>query len=69
MVFVFTGLALLRRMQTKVFASPGLDQGSLPAQAKLLAWISLVCWTGTITAGRLLAYVGQTSGIPGSHGR
>lgn len=68
MVFVFSGLAVLRLMRKKVFAAPDLDQGPLPGSAKPLAWISLICWTGTVTAGRLLAYVGQTSGIPGSHG-
>lgn len=68
MVFVFSGLTVLRLIRTKVFAAPDLDQGPLPGSAKTLAWISLVCWTGTVTAGRLLAYVGQTSGIPGAHG-
>src|SRR5215510_14026915 len=29
-----------------------------PAGAKTLAWMSIVCWLGAITAGRLLAYVG-----------
>lgn len=66
MAFVFTGLAVLRLMRTKVFAAPGLDQGPLPSSAKPLAWISLVCWIGTVTAGRLLAYVGPVSGISGA---
>jgi hypothetical protein len=26
-------------------------------KAKILAWASLACWFGAITAGRLLAYV------------
>ena len=64
MVFVFSGLIVLKMMRTRIFASPALDQGPLPPSAKSLAWISLVCWIGTVTAGRLLAYVGQTSGIP-----
>jgi hypothetical protein len=33
--------------------------------AKGLAWASLICWFGAITAGRLLAYVGPVSGPPG----
>jgi hypothetical protein len=68
MVFVFTGLAVLRMMRTKIFAAPGLDRGPLPGSARPLAWISLVCWIGTVTAGRLLAYVGPVSGIPGGKG-
>ena len=66
MMFVAGGLAALKIMRAKIFAAPDLDQVPLPASAKPLAWISLLCWTGTVTAGRLLAYVGQTSGIPGA---
>jgi len=29
-----------------------------PASGKALAWMSIACWLGAITAGRLLAYVG-----------
>ena len=32
------------------------------ASGKLLAGISLFCWIGVVTAGRLLAYVGPVSG-------
>jgi hypothetical protein len=31
---------------------------------KVLAIVSLVLWTGAITAGRLMAYFGQDSGAP-----
>ena len=65
MVFVFAGVFLLKIMRKKVFADPGLDQGPVPSSAKSLAWLSLVCWVGAITAGRLLAYLGPVSGIPG----
>jgi hypothetical protein len=37
----------------------------LPGNAKRLAWLSLVCWLGAITAGRLLAYLGPVSGLTG----
>jgi len=33
--------------------------------AKLLAWVSLAAWLGAITAGRLQAYLGPVSGMPG----
>ena len=56
MVFIFTGVALLRVTRNKVFRSLGPD-GALPATAKPLAWGGLVCWLGAVTAGRLLAYI------------
>jgi hypothetical protein len=64
MVFVFSGVVLLRVMRTKVFGAPQLDKAPVPS-AKGLAWASLICWIGAITAGRLLAYLGPVSGIPG----
>jgi hypothetical protein len=65
MVFVFTGIVILRMIQKKVFGNPQLDVAPLPGTAKGLAWVSLICWLGAITAGRLLAYVGPVSGLPG----
>jgi hypothetical protein len=60
MVFIFVGVALLRRTRKMVFQSVGPD-GALPQNvnesAKMLAWASLICWLGAVTAGRLLAYV------------
>ena len=69
MVFVFSGVALLRIMRKKVFGDPGLDQAPVPGSAKALAWASLFCWVAAITAGRLLAYVGPVSGLPGLQNR
>ena len=65
MVFVFTGIAVLKIMRKKVFGDPQLDVAPVSGTAKGLAWVSLVCWLGAITAGRLLAYVGPVSGLPG----
>ena len=65
MVFVFSGIVVLKIMRKKVFGDPQLDQGPVSSLAKGLAWASLVCWIGAITAGRLLAYVGPVSGLPG----
>jgi hypothetical protein len=65
MVFVILGVVILRMMQTSVFGDPKIDDGPLSARTRRLAWISLACWVGAITAGRLLAYVGPVSGIPG----
>ena len=52
-------------MRKKVFRDPNLDNGPVPDSIKHLAWLSLICWIGAITAGRLLAYLGPVSGVPG----
>jgi hypothetical protein len=65
MVFVFAGVLVLYRMRRKVFGDPALDTRPVPASSRLLAWASLVCWFGAITAGRLLAYVGPAAGVGG----
>ena len=57
MALVFAGLFVLIRMRRQIFEDPQLDQVPLSGNAKMLAWASLVCWFGAITAGRLLAYV------------
>jgi hypothetical protein len=58
MALVFAGLFVLIRMRRQIFENPKLDDVPLSGSAKLLAWASLACWFGAITAGRLLAYVG-----------
>jgi hypothetical protein len=65
MVFVFSGVALIVILRKKVFRDPNLDKGPVPGNVKRLAWLSLICWIGAITAGRLLAYLGPVSGVPG----
>ncbi len=61
MALVFAGFFLLVRMRRRIFENPQLDQVPIPGGAKMLAWASLACWFGAITAGRLLAYVGPTA--------
>ncbi|MBZ5578217.1 MAG: hypothetical protein LAP40_16770 [Acidobacteriia bacterium] len=65
MIFVFSGVAILYVMQSRVFGDPELDRAPVSSRAKSLAWISLVCWVGAVTCGRLLAYVGPVSGLTG----
>jgi hypothetical protein len=65
MGFVITGVVLLRVMRKKVFGDPMLDNGPVSSSAKGLAWASLFCWFAAICAGRLLAYLGPVSGLPG----
>jgi hypothetical protein len=56
--FIAGGMTLLVRLTHRVFADGGGDQstGDRPAPLRRLAVVSLVCWAGAITAGRLLAY-------------
>ncbi|MEQ1946502.1 MAG: hypothetical protein ABL995_04900 [Bryobacteraceae bacterium] len=65
MVFITIGTVVLAKMRTVVFADPNLDKAPITPKAKQLAWISLICWFGGITAGRLLAYLGPVSGLVG----
>ena len=44
-----------------VFRRPTGDD-VVPRIGRILAAMSIVCWTGAITAGRLMAYIGQDSG-------
>ena len=54
-------MVLIRRV---VFRDPRVDH-AVPALGKFLAAASLVLWFGATTAGRLLAYLGTVSGVPG----
>ena len=63
MVFILIGVVVLKRMRTSVFGNPHIDSKPVPADARNLAWVSLACWLGAITAGRLLAYVGPVAGL------
>jgi hypothetical protein len=59
LVFIALALITLKRLRRSVFSDPQIDSKPLPADAKLLAFASLVFWIGAVTAGRLLAYVGN----------
>ncbi|PWT97376.1 MAG: hypothetical protein C5B51_31435 [Terriglobia bacterium] len=65
MGFVFGGVTLLVVIRNQVFRNPKVDEGSGLPVAKRLAFLSLVCWVGAVTCGRLLAYLGAVSGLPG----
>jgi hypothetical protein len=63
MVCVVAGVVLMARIRRQVFSAPAAGADApVPAQAKVLAWASLVCWFGAIVAGRLIAYVGGGRG-------
>ena len=47
-----------------VLEAPVAEQSeTAPANAKVLAALSLLFWTLSITAGRLMAYLGPVSGL------
>lgn len=69
MVFVFTGVAILVILRNRVFRNPKIDEAPVPGFVRRLAFVSIVCWVGAVTCGRLLAYVGAVSGLHGLRGR
>src|SRR5436190_7573711 len=63
MAFIVVAVIAQRLIQSRVFGDPEIDRRPFTANAKMLAVMSLVCWLGAITAGRLLAYVGSATGL------
>lgn len=56
---VFIGIAVwICMVQRGIFRDPLLDKGPIDMNGKILAFASILCWIGAISAGRLLAYVG-----------
>jgi hypothetical protein len=56
-----TDIFLLKRF---VFGTGAPEPQRASSLGKVLAAVSLLLWTGAITAGRLMAYFGQDSGAP-----
>jgi hypothetical protein len=63
MLFIALGVIVQRMLEKRVFRKAPASERLLPANARMLAVASLICWLGAITAGRLLAYVGPVSGL------
>jgi SNF family Na+-dependent transporter len=63
MAFIVLAVITQRAIQSRVFGDPDLDRKPFSSTAKMLAAASLACWLGAITAGRLLAYVGNPGGL------
>ena len=63
MCFIVAAVIFQMLIQKRVLRDPEIDRRPLPSNAKMLAALSLVCWLGAITAGRLLAYVGSATGL------
>src|SRR5712671_527918 len=64
LAFIALAVINVRMLKQQVFVqAPGIDEMSTSTRAKILAITSLIFWIGAITSGRLLAYVGKSSGV------
>jgi uncharacterized protein DUF6644 len=63
MAFIACGVIVQRMIEKRVFQREQTANRPAPANTRMLAVASLICWLGAITAGRLLAYVGPVSGL------
>jgi hypothetical protein len=63
MAFIVLAVIVQRQIQQRVFGDPEIDRRPFSSNARWLAVMSLVCWLGAITAGRLLAYIGNPGGL------
>ena len=61
MLAVILAVTAVVRIKSKVFADPLLDKRSIPLNGKVLAFMSLALWIVAITAGRMMAYVGEAA--------
>jgi hypothetical protein len=68
LVFIALAVVALKLLRKQVFHNP-TDGAQIPAEGKVLSVVLLVCWTGAITTGRLMAYLGPVSGAPGLNNR
>jgi hypothetical protein len=64
MVLIALGVVNMVVIRRVVFRDPNVDH-AVPVLGRLLAAASLVLWLGATTAGRLMAYLGAVSGLPG----
>ena len=55
-VAVFTAVAILRMMQTRVFRDPEVDNKPLDRTSRMLGVALLVLWLTAMIAGRLIGY-------------
>jgi hypothetical protein len=63
MVFIIVAITVQRKLGKRLFGNPGVDTKTFSTDMKILATVSIVCWIGAITAGRLLGYLGPVSGL------
>ena len=57
LAFIGAGLVVAWRLTRGFGGGAAADIGTLPGRTRLLALLSLLCWTAAITAGRFMAYL------------
>lgn len=62
MAFILVAVITIWLLEKRVFTGD-VDDKNLTTQSKVLAGVSLFCWTGALTAGRLIAYLGPEAGL------
>jgi len=61
MTAIVFALGVFFAIKAKVFARAASDQAAVDANGRMLAALSLVLWLTAITAGRVMAYVGEAA--------
>jgi len=65
LVFIAAAIWTQQSLRKRVFAGREVRNHALASStARVLALVMLLCWMGSITAGRLMAYLGPVSGAP-----
>ncbi len=62
--FTLVACLVLIFLRRRFFSDPMLDKKLVSGRVKAMAAITLMCWAGAITAGRLMAYIGPVAGLP-----
>jgi hypothetical protein len=63
MVFIVLAVINLQMLRKRIFRDPLIGKRPMTNYDRILAVTSLFFWLASITAGRLLAYVGPVSGL------
>ena len=61
MFFVTAAVVTIWLLDKRVFTH--VDEEALPIESKVLAGVSLFCWTAAMVSGRLIAYLGPEAGF------
>ncbi len=61
--YVKMGFIVLAMWNLSIISKRAFKTNTLPANARLLASVSIFLWVGATTAGRLMAYIGPVSGL------
>jgi hypothetical protein len=63
MGFILLSVISVWLIRSRVFRHPLAVKGEVPTIGRILAGVSVVCWLGAITAGRLTAYLFSSIGL------